>query len=74
MSTRRTGRPRNLIDGAWEASMVELAARVVEAVEEQERMHKRVLRSINPAAIAPSPQHSRRVYGRAGAQARGRRR
>ena len=54
--------------------MIELAARVVEAVEEQERMHKRVLSSYNPAAIAPSPQHSRRIYGRAGAKTRGIRR
>lgn len=74
MSTRRARRPRNLIDGAGEASMVEIAARVIEAVEEQERMHKRVLSSYNPAAIAPSPQHSRRVYGRAGVKTRGRRR
>lgn len=73
MSTRRTRRPRNLIAGAGEASMLELAARVVEAVEEQERMHKRVLSSYNPAAIAPSPQHSRRIYGRAGANTRGKR-
>ena len=54
--------------------MIELATRVIEAVEEQERMHKRVLRSLNPAAITPSPQHSRRVYGRAGANTRGNRR
>lgn len=74
MSTRRTRRPRNLIDGVGEASMVEFAARVIEAVEEQERMHKRVLSSYNPAIIAPSPQHSRRVYGRAGSKTRGSRR
>lgn len=74
MSTHRTRQPRNLIAGAGEASMLELATRVIEAVEEQERMHKRVLSSYNPAAITPSPQHSRRVYGRAGAKARGIRR
>ncbi len=74
MSTHRGRRPRNLIDGAGEASMIELATHVIEAVEEQERMHKRILSSYNPAAITPSPQHSRRVYGRAGAQTRGSRR
>lgn len=74
MSTHRTRQPRRLIAGAGEASMIELATRLAEVVEEKERMHQRVLSSYNPAAIAPSPQHSRRVYGRAGAKTRGSRR